>query len=134
LAIHRPFAFLHTAREVKEMTVLVVEDNSRMRRLIRRLVEGLGAEVYECGDGDQVLAAYSEHRPDWVLMDIELVRVDGLTATRQLLAAWPEARVVMVTGHDDQLLREEARQAGACGYILKENLMEVRRLLLPHQL
>ena len=58
--------------------------------------------------------------------------VDGLTATRCLLKRWPQAQVVIVTSYDDDLLREEARQAGACGYVLKENLLEVRQLLSAH--
>lgn len=111
------------------MKVLVVDDNLRMRGWLKRLVEELAGEAYECSDGGQVLAAYGEHKPDWVLMEIEMAEMDGLTATRQLLAAWPEARVVIVTNYDDETLRAEAKQAGACGYILKENLLEVRRLL-----
>lgn len=111
------------------MKLLIVEDNAEMRRLIKHMLKGLALEISECDDGCEVLANYARTEPDWVLMDITMKEMDGLTATRQLLAEWPQARVVMVTNHDDDLLREEARRAGACGYVLKENLLEVRRLL-----
>ena len=100
-----------------------------MRRMIKKLIKGVPAEVYECSDGAQALAAYIVHLPDWVVMDIEMKEVDGITATRQITTAFPDARVIIVTVHGDEPLRAAARQAGACGYVLKENLLELRRLL-----
>ena len=97
--------------------------------MIRRVVNDLVSDVEECGDGSEALAAYDAYRPDCVLMDIEMSRMDGITATREILMAFPSARVVIVTKHDDEQLREAAREAGACGYVLKENLMAIRELL-----
>lgn len=111
------------------MKVLIVEDNAPMRRMIRRLVADLADEISECGDGAQAYALYAAQRPDWVLMDIEMAGVNGITATRQIRADYPDANIVIVTNHDDELLREEARRAGACDYVLKEDLLELRRLL-----
>ena len=111
------------------MTVLIVDDNPGVRRMIARVVSDLADEIRECEDGAEVLAAYQQHHPDVVLMDIEMKGLDGISATRQIIAAFPCARVVMVTGHGDEPLRVAAREAGACGYVLKENLFEVRRLL-----
>ena len=68
-------------------------------------------------------------RPDWVLMDIRMKEVDGLAAAQQITTAWPGARVVIVTSYNDASLRDAARQAGACGYVLKDNLLEIRRWL-----
>jgi CheY-like chemotaxis protein len=111
------------------MKLLIVEDNVPMRELMKRWVGDLADQISECDDGDQVLAAYAAERPDWVLMDIEMKRINGIAATRQLLAAFPEARVVIVTNYGDEVLRQAAREAGARGYVLKENLIEVRRWL-----
>jgi DNA-binding NarL/FixJ family response regulator len=111
------------------MRLLIVDDNEKMRRLLRVLVADLASAICECDDGAEALPSYVSFRPDWVLMDVELLRVDGLTATRQILAAFPDARVVIVTNYDDEDLRAEARAAGARGYVVKENLLEVRRLL-----
>jgi CheY-like chemotaxis protein len=111
------------------MKLLIVEDNPEMRRMLRRIVIGLAADVTECEDGSTALAAYAQAQPDWVLMDIEMKAMDGITATRQIVAAWPQARVVIVTSHDHQELRNAAEAAGACGYVLKENLLELRQRL-----
>ena len=73
--------------------------------------------------------AYGTHRPDWVVMDVSMEPVDGIAATRQIIQAFPDARVVMVTQHADVSLRDAAHEAGACGYLLKDNLLDVRRFL-----
>jgi DNA-binding NarL/FixJ family response regulator len=62
-------------------------------------------------------------------MDIGLGQVDGIEAAGQIIRADPGALVVMVTDYDGQELREAAQAAGACGYVLKENLFELRGLL-----
>jgi NarL family two-component system response regulator LiaR len=111
------------------MTVLVVEDSEPMRRTIRNFIDDLAQVVWECPDGADALAEYTRHRPDWVLMDIKMGKVDGLAATRQIKAAFPNARVIMVTSYDEQSLRDEAQLAGACGYVLKENLRELASIL-----
>jgi two-component system response regulator DegU len=111
------------------MNLLIVEDSERMRRMIKRVVKGIPAEVYECSDGSEALAAYTHHHPDWVCMDIEMKDVDGITATRQIMTDFPDARVVIVSNHDSDDLRAAATHAGACAYVVKENLLEVRRLL-----
>jgi len=111
------------------MRLLIVDDHAAMRRLLGRVVKDLFSVVEECADGADALAAYERHRPDWVFMDIEMKRTDGLTATRNLMLAFPDAKVVIVSKHDDAQLRSAARKAGACGYVLKENLIAVRELL-----
>ena len=111
------------------MKVLIVEDNQAMRRVIRRMVAEVADEISECGDGTAAHSLYGELRPDWVLMDIEMGEVNGLVATRRIITDYPEARIVIVTNYNDEWIREAARQAGACGYVLKENLLEVRQLL-----
>lgn len=112
--------------------LLIVDDNDAMRRLIRRMTADLAERVEECTDGAEALAAYEQHQfsgTDWVLMDVEMAGMDGLTATHQLRAAHPEARVVIVTKHNDEALRAAAFKHGASGFIPKENLLELRALL-----
>jgi DNA-binding NarL/FixJ family response regulator len=111
------------------MTVLIVDDNPQFRELIRTVLAGLVDDVNECADGDEVVAAYKARRPDWVLMDLQMARVGGLEAIRRLLAADPTARVLVVTDYDDVHWRAAALEAGARGYVLKDNLLDVRRLL-----
>ena len=111
------------------MRLLIVDDHAAMRRLLGRVVADLFSAVEECEDDADALAAYERHRPDWVFMDIEMSRTDGITATRELVRAYPEAKVVFVSKHDDERLRAAARTAGARGYVLKENLIALRGLL-----
>lgn len=111
------------------MNILIVEDNEQMRRMVKTLVKDLVECVFECGEGAGALLAYAQHHPDWVLMDIDLPEADGITVTRQIVAAHPEARVMMVTNYDDTDLREAARSAGACAYVVKEELIVIRRIL-----
>jgi CheY-like chemotaxis protein len=111
------------------MKVLIVEDDRAVRDLIKRMVGDLVDTFCECSDGRDALAAYQLERPDWVLIDIRMKDVDGLAATEQIIKAWPMARVLIVTSYNDASLREAARQAGACGYVLKENLLELAGFL-----
>ena len=111
------------------MKLLIVDDSQRVRGLINRLVGGLCEAVRECADGSEALAAYEEFHPDWVLMDIRMQDVDGLEATRRIVAAHGQAHVVIVTNCDDERMRELATEAGACGYVLKEDLAALRGLL-----
>jgi two-component system, NarL family, response regulator DegU len=113
--------------------VLIVDDDRAMRQMVKRMIGDLVEQLYECSDGPQALAAYGMHQPDWVLMDIRLEEMDGLTATQQITTAWPGARVVIVTSYNDASLREAARRAGACEYVLKENLLELRSILKKAQ-
>ena len=112
-----------------DMLLLIVDDNAEVRALIKRALARLGAEFAECGDGTEAVAAYTAHQPDFVLMDIEMPIVDGITATQQIIAADPSARIIILTNHDQPSLREAAKAAGACGYVLKENLLDLKRLL-----
>jgi CheY-like chemotaxis protein len=118
------------------MKILIVEDNEQMRCLIKCLVSNvsdLAHEVFECSDGSEALAAYAQHQPDWVLMDIKMAHTDGIAATRQITTAFPDARVIIVTDYDDMELRKEAREAGAIEYIVKEDLLELPRILAAQE-
>jgi CheY-like chemotaxis protein len=111
------------------MKLLIVEDNPSVRRLIRSIIASVADEIYECEDGADALSAYVAHKPDWVLMDIVMKNLNGITATKLIKDQYPDAKIIIVTNFDEADLRESTRQAGACGYVLKENLFEVRRIL-----
>lgn len=113
---------------MKSQTVLIVEEHPQMRRTLKCLLGDAAVVCSECDNGAEVAAAYELHHPDWVLMDIKLPGMDGLIATAALCAADPSARVVIVTNYDDPAIREAAARAGACGFIAKDNLLELRTL------
>ena len=111
------------------MTILIVEDNASVRRLLRTVLNGLASEIWECADGADAAAAYAEHRPDVVLMDFQMPKMDGIAATRQLISLDASATVVMVTDHYETGLEREALQAGVCAFTSKIDLLEVAPLL-----
>jgi DNA-binding NarL/FixJ family response regulator len=62
-------------------------------------------------------------------MDLQMPGGGGLEATRRIRATFPEAQIIIVTQYNDQHWRAAATKAGACGYLLKENLLELRQML-----
>jgi CheY-like chemotaxis protein len=111
------------------MTYLIVDDNPQMREVIASFIRGLGDVIVESGDGGDAVTAFRTCQPDWVLMDITMSTVDGITAAPRITAEFPAARIVIVTNYNDEALRAAAREAGACGYVLKDNLTELLPLL-----
>ena len=109
--------------------ILIVDDHAETRRMTRFFLRDLPFDFEECADGADALDCYKKFLPDWVLMDWEMKRMNGLTAMRQITEKYPQARVLMFTQYDDKELREMARKAGASGFVLKENLMDLRRLI-----
>ena len=102
--------------------VLIVDDQRLMRQGLRTLLE-LEPDIQVAGEAEDGLAAlerYESGLPDVVLMDIRMPRLDGVEATRRLLARWPAARVVILTTFDDDQSVFEALRAGALGYLLKD--------------
>lgn len=111
------------------MKLLIVEDSLPVRQILKSVVAPLAMEIDECADGGEAIMRYAVSQPDFVLMDVDLNNMDGITATRRIRASDPNAKIIIVTNYDENDLREAARQAGACGYVLKENLLEVLELL-----
>ena len=101
--------------------VLVVDDHAFVREASAALLESAGgiAVVGQCADGAQVLKAAAESDPHVVLMDVEMPITSGLEATRQLTAARPAVRVVIVTGSAAATTPQQAAEAGAVGYLTK---------------
>lgn len=111
------------------MKVMIVDDNAEMRSLIRGLLSERAFEFVECSDGREAVATYGTQRPDWTVMDVAMKEMDGLTATRMITSSFPGSHIIVVTQHNNPKLRERAQEAGAEGFLLKEDLIELRSLL-----
>lgn len=111
------------------MTILIVEDNPEMRRYLSSLLRPLSPVIFESVNGREGVTAYETHRPDWVVMDIEMPELDGLAATRAITARHPAARILIVSNHSGPDMRAAASEAGACGFIPKDRLHELRALV-----
>jgi CheY-like chemotaxis protein len=109
--------------------ILIVDDSEPMRRTIRSLLGRVAGGFHECSDGDEAMAAYTRVQPDWVVMDIKMKRVDGIAATRQIVAGFPDAKVAILTSYDEPGMENIARDAGARACLLKEDLLSLRRLV-----
>jgi NarL family two-component system response regulator LiaR len=106
---------------VQPIRVLLVDDHEVVREGLRAFLELQdGIEVVgEAGDGEQALAQADRLRPDVILMDLVMPKLDGVGAMRELRRRTPASRVIVLTSftEDDRLL--PAIQAGAAGYLLK---------------
>jgi DNA-binding NarL/FixJ family response regulator len=102
--------------------VLLADDNAFVRRALVELCTASGdlQVVAVCADGDEVVPAARETRPDVVLLDLAMPRVGGLEAARRLLAVQPDSRVVFLTAASSATAVREARDVGAVGYLLKD--------------
>ena len=106
------------------VTILIADDNDVFREGLKRLLERtLEVCVVEAGDGEEALRLAQELRPEVVLMDIVMPRMDGLEATRRIKAVQPETKVIILTVYDEEPYREAARESSADAFLLKQNVM-----------
>jgi len=111
------------------LKLLIADDHAPMRQTLRAILSPLAGAILEASDAMEAVRLYAEQQPDWVIMDLRMGPVGCLTATRTIRGRFPAARIVILTHYDDPELRAEAAQAGACAYVLKDNLPALTRLL-----
>jgi two-component system cell cycle response regulator DivK len=101
--------------------ILVVEDTEDNRQILRDLLGTAGYEMIEAHDGAEGVAQATEHRPDLILMDIQMPVMDGYEATRRIKAdpALKSIPVIAVTSYALSGDEDKARAAGCDGYIAK---------------
>ncbi|MEW9528145.1 response regulator [Microbispora sp. NPDC049125] len=103
--------------------VVIADDHALVRAGVRMMLEAAG-DLEVCGeaaDGAEAVRLAERHRPDVILMDLRMPRVDGLEATRRILAAQPSARVVVLTTFSADEDLYAALRAGALGFLVKDD-------------
>ncbi|SPP65779.1 response regulator [Nitrospira lenta] len=107
---------------MKKPTVILADDHTLVLEGFRRLLEAHCELLATAGDGQALLQAVAQHRPDIVILDISMPVMNGMEAARALRTKYPALKLVFVTMHADPAYIRAAFQAGASGYILKQSL------------
>ncbi len=107
---------------MSKISVLLVDDHAILRAGLRALLETYPdiEVVGEAGDGEEAICQVRKLRPDVVLMDVAMPEMNGLAATRHILAENPYARVLILTQYGNKEYVLPLLQAGASGYVLKQ--------------
>jgi DNA-binding NarL/FixJ family response regulator len=109
-------------RTAHRLRVILVDDHAIFRHGMKAVLEHSGTidVVAECGDGESALAEYAALRPDVLLLDLRMPRLDGLEVARQLLATDRDARILIMTTYATDQDIGNALRAGVKGYLLKD--------------
>lgn len=112
-------------------TILLVDDHLGFRKAVADTLALTQGTYLEASNGREALTTCEDsvNGVDLVVMDLEMPEMDGIEATRQIRIRFPETRIVILTQHDEPGLKALCREAGACAYVLKDDLLELVALL-----
>jgi two-component system response regulator NreC len=122
---HRCEVSLSVGRGIEEdfmgLSVVIVENHTILRQGLKRLLEDRGFDIAgETDNGREGVEMVEEKLPDIVVMDISMPKLGGIEATRQIKKRHPEIKVIILTIHMDEIYVYRALEAGANGYLVKE--------------
>jgi DNA-binding NarL/FixJ family response regulator len=115
---------LEAAAVPRPVTVVIADDHRLFAEALETIVSGdpRFSVLGHARDGEEAVALVERVKPDVVLMDISMPVMDGLEATRRIVASNPNAAVLMLTGSNARLDVDQARKAGAAGYVTKDRI------------
>ena len=105
----------------QQIKILIVDDHSMVRRGLVAILKNYPEFLItgEARDGKKAITLCIQNQPDVILMDLKMPELDGVATTRKILQRWPEIRVIALTSFLEKELVQDALQAGAIGYLLK---------------
>jgi CheY-like chemotaxis protein len=109
------------------MRALVVDDDDAFRTLVVALLAGVADVVEQAADGDVALQLAPDLRPDLIVMDITMPRMDGISAARAILAVHPRANIVFLSSTETA---KKLSEASAYGVVIGKNVIDLRAELL----
>lgn len=112
-------------KEKHKVRVVIADDEEHIRALVALIVSSLGAEVVaQASDGQQALDLYKQHRPNMVILDINMPKLDGIAVLKQIMEIDPRTLVLMLTSLNALDVAKECIENGAWNYILKNTTAE----------
>ncbi len=120
---------------MKRLRILLCDDESQMLSLLQSVLEPEYSVVGTAEDGQALIATAQALRPDLVLTDIEMQRMDGIEAVQELLKTLPDCRVIFHTSRTEPEVMAAAFSAGAAGYLIKgsaESLVSAIHTVVRH--
>ena len=110
--------------------ILVVEDSTMMRRVIMKVLKEAGHEIVgEASSGIDAINMYQELKPDIVTMDITMRGMDGLTASKEIMAIDSDAKILILSNLDEEKYRDEVNSIGAIGLVNKHQTDQILEIL-----
>ncbi|MFT9487221.1 MAG: response regulator [Tepidibacillus sp.] len=112
-----------------KINILIADDHKLFREGVKRIInlEEDMEVISECSDGESILNQYDEILPDVILMDINMPNMSGVEATKRIKEKYPNAKILILSIHDDEGYVFETLRSGASGYLLKD--MEAEALI-----
>jgi len=109
---------------LRKIRILLADDHAVVRQGFRLILnqEPDMEVIAEAGDGAEAVRLVLQHRPALAIMDIAMLRINGVEATRRILEGWPDAKILILSMHKDAVYVRETLRAGAKGYLLKESI------------
>ncbi len=112
-------------------TVLIVDDEPHIRKYIGLILRKLGnPTIHEAANGEEAITSFTEHRPDLVLMDVNMPIMDGIQALERISALNPDAIVVMLTSLATRHVVERCLELGAVNFVRKDTPKEAMAKVL----
>ena len=105
----------------QKLNVLLADDHKLLRAGLKLLLQRNPdlTVVGEAADGEQTLQLFQQLEPDLLLLDLSMPKMDGLDCLREIKSRWPDAKVIVLTMHEDENYIKQAMQAGAAAYVHK---------------
>ena len=105
----------------QKLKVLLADDHKLLRAGLKLLLQRNPdlTVVGEAADGEQTLQLFQQLEPDLLLLDLSMPKMDGLDCLREIKSRWPDAKVIVLTMHEDENYIKQAMQAGAAAYVHK---------------
>ncbi|MFA6469872.1 MAG: response regulator transcription factor [Bacteroidota bacterium] len=111
------------------MKLLLVDDNDKIRQIMKDFYSPYFDEVVECTDGSEAVDQYPSIHPDWTIMDIQMKHMDGIEATERICKAEHSAKIILISQFGDEGTKSAAAASGAVAFVKKENLENVIEII-----